>query len=207
MAYTLASLTDAVESMLKDSSNQYWSTDEIEDAIRWALAEYSAVNPRRLDSSIDDAAGSREYSLTSVAGLLKVTRVWWPYDSADPAYPPNLAPWYMLDDDTLYLDSESEPDGTGQIRLFYTAGRTIDGLDGATETSVNDLDCELLIVGAAGRCVLTKSRESIDTINVSSEVAGDWESWAIARGKEFRAGLMRVAERERMAGDARISWG
>jgi len=207
MAYTLASLIDAVESMLKDSSNEYWSTDEIEDAIRWTLAEYSAVNPRRLDSTIDDVAGSREYSLTSVTGLLRVIRVWWPYDSADPAHPPNLAPWYMLDDDTLYLDSESEPDGTGRIRLFYTAGRTIDGLDGATETSVSDLDCELLIVGTAGRCALTKSRESIDTINVSSEVAGDWESWALARGKEFRAGLVRVAERERMAGDARIRWG
>jgi len=207
MAHTLTSLIEAVGSMLKDSSNTYWSADEIEDAIRWALAEYSAVNPRRLETTIDDAAGSREYSLGSITGLLKVTRVWWPYDATDTVYPPNSVQWYMLDDDTLFLDAQREPDGTGKIRVFYTAGHIIEGLDGALATSVDDMGCQLLIIGAAGRCVLMKSREAIDSINVSTEVARDWEHWGLARAREFGDGIERVMNRERMVGDARVGWG
>jgi len=207
MGYTLATMTDAIEALLKDSSNEYFSTAEIEDAIEWALATYSYRVRRRAVGTIDDVDGQREYSLSTLTGLVQVTRVWWPYDSSDPDYPPNWVQWYMIDDDTLYLDVETEPDGTEVIRVFYTKGHTIDGLDSATETTPDDMGCELLIVGAAGRVVLSQSREAIDAINVSSEVTGDWEGWARARLKEFYEGLDGVVSSERMVDDARVSWG
>ena len=207
MAYTLTTMVHAVESLLKDSANDYWSAAEIQDAIEWAIAEYSYRMKRRLKATMDDVDGSREYDLSSITGLIDVTKVWWPYDSTDPDHPPNWVPWYMLDDDTLYLDVDTEPDGTQVIRIFYTAQHTLDGLDAASSTSIDDMGCELLIVGAAGRCVLMKSRDVIDAINVSSDVTGDWESWGRARLKEFYDSLGRVVSHERMVGDARVSWG
>jgi len=207
MAYTLSTMTDAIESLLKDSSNTYWSTAEIQDAIKWALAEYSYRVRRRQVTTINDVDGSREYSLTSISGLMQVTRVWWPYDSTDPAHPPNWVQWYMLDDDNLYLDVDTEPDGTEVIRIFYNSEHTIKDLDSATATTLDDAGCQLLILGAAGRCVLTQSREVIDAINVSEEVTGDWESWGRARVKEFYEGVDRIVSSERMVGDARVSWG
>ena len=207
MAYVLTTMTDAIESLLKDSSNTYFSTAEIQDAIEWALATYSYRVPKRSIGLIDDVDGQREYSVATLTGLTQVTRVWWPYDSTDPGHPPNWVQWYMLDDTYLYLDVEDDPDGTEVIRVFYTAEQTISGLAGKLVTTPNSMGCELLIVGAAGRCVLSKSREVIDAINVSSEVTGDWESWGRARLKEFYDGLDTIVSTERMVGDARVSWG
>jgi len=207
MAYTLAGLIDAVESMVKDSANDYFSVAEIEDAIEWALAVYSYRVRRREKGTIDDVDGEREYSLATLSGLLQVTRVWWPYDSTDPDHPPNWVQWYMIDDDTLYLDVETDPDGTEKIRVFYAVGHTIDGLAGESVTTPDDMGCELLIVGAAGRVVVSKSRDAIDAINVSSEVTGDWEGWGRARVEEFYETLDGVVSSERMVDDARVSWG
>ena len=207
MAYTLATMTDAIESLLKDSSNDYWSTDEIQDAIEWALAVYSYRVRRRITGTIDDVDGQSEYSLSTLTGLMQVHAVWWPYDSSAPSHPPNWVQWHMLDDATLYLDVDDEPDGTEVIRIFYNGPHTISGLASATETTPDEMGCELLIVGAAGRVMLSKAREAIDTINVSDEVGGDWESWGRARLKEFHDGLDGIVSNERMVGDARISWG
>lgn len=207
MAYVLSTMTDAIESMLKDSGNDYWSTGEIQDAIEWALATFSYRVPRRATGTINDVDGEREYSLATLTNLLRVTRVWWPYDSADPGHPPNWVQWNMVDDTRMYLDVDDDPDGTEVIRVFYSASHTISGLAAATSTTPDDMGCELLIVGAAGRCVLTKSRDVIDAINVSEEVAGGWESWGRARVKEFNEGIESIVSNERMVGDARISWG
>ena len=207
MAYTLSTMTDAIEAMLKDSANAYWSTAEIQDAIEWALAVYSYRVKQRAIGTINDVAEEREYSLDTLTGLVEVTRVWWPYDVTDEAHPPNWVQWYMLDDDKLYLDVGTDPDGSEVIRIFYTKAHTIDGLASATATTPDVMGCELLIVGAAGRCVLTKSREVIDAINVSSEVTGDWEGWGRQRLKEFYETLDGVVSSERMVDDARVSWG
>jgi len=138
---------------------------------------------------------------------LQVTRVWWPYDSSDPDHPPNWVKWFMLDDDTLYLDVPTEPDGTQVIRVFYTKAHTIKDLASATETTPDDMGCVLLIMGAAGRVVLSQAREVIDTINVSSSVTGDWESWGRTFMKDFYDGLDQITSSERMVDDARVSWG
>jgi len=207
VAYTLSTMTDAIEAMLKDSDNDYFSVAEIQDAIEWALAVYSYRVRQRKIGTIDDVDGQYEYSLSTLTGLEQVTRVWWPYDSSDPDYPPNWVQWYMIDDDTLFLDVDTEPDGTKVIRVFYTKAHTIKDLASATETTPDDVGCELLIVGAAGRVVLSQAREVIDAINVSSEVTGDWDSWGRARLKEFYEELDRITSSERMVDDARVSWG
>jgi len=208
MTHTLSSLTDDVEALLKDPSNTYFSTDEIQDAIEWCLTEVNRVYHQREDTTIDDVEDTREYSLSSITGLVAVTEVWWPWDASDPTYPPPRVHWFMLDDDTLYLDVDDDPDGTEDLRIFYTKDHTIEGLDGASSTTLDDYACELLAIGAAGRVVLGQGREAIDTINVSVEVAGDWEAWGRGRLEEFRRGLEGLRGREiGRSGDARVSWG
>ena len=43
MATTLAILRDRVEAALQDTENTIWSTDDIDESIRQALAEFSKV--------------------------------------------------------------------------------------------------------------------------------------------------------------------
>jgi hypothetical protein len=86
---TLAELRDRVEVTLSDATNTIWSTDVLDEAIQSALDEYSQVLPVKAVEVITLTAAGREIDLSGVAGLLKVTEVWWPYDSTSEVWPPN----------------------------------------------------------------------------------------------------------------------
>ena len=47
MNATLTTLRDRVEQILADSGNAIWSTDDIDEAIRQAVHEYSKTRPLR----------------------------------------------------------------------------------------------------------------------------------------------------------------
>ena len=48
----LATLRDALETDLDDAGNAIWTTDELDRAIRRALRDYSAAQPRRAETSL-----------------------------------------------------------------------------------------------------------------------------------------------------------
>ena len=59
MTATLTTLRDRVELMLADSGNSIWSTDDIDEAIRQALHEYSKTRPLRAVSTVTLSADGR----------------------------------------------------------------------------------------------------------------------------------------------------
>jgi len=181
MAHTLTTMIAAVESDLKDTGNAIWSDEELTRAIRRALYDLSRVKPLRAVATMDDADGSREYDLSTLSGLLDVIEVWWPYDADDPSYPPARVAWRMLDGHTLYLDTADEPDGTSQMRIFYTRLQTINGLDGEESTSLNPDEEEMVILGATAYAALSKGVDVIGTVTASEATPAQWESWGRAR--------------------------
>lgn len=202
---TLSQLRDLVESDLADSSNLSWSTAEVDRAIRQALYRYSQVRPLQVIGTLT-AGNTREYSLTTLTGLIDVTAVWWPYDSSDPEYPPKWVDFELWDDNTiLFLKSADRPNtGDDPLRVFYTTRHTIKDLDSATAGTYFEEDEEALVLGASAYAAVQRARYVTDTINATSEVPASFKAWARDRMKEFEQELERIGRRVIRHYDSRV---
>jgi hypothetical protein len=196
---TLVQLEARVSARLVDAANSVFAVATIDEALRTALAEYSAVFPLTLDSSITLGAAGREISLTSLTGLINVLDVWWPYNSAVEAWPPNQVPgfhvWWNNAVPFLLISSQSgaQPASGDKVRVWYTKQHTIQSLDGAGATSVMSLHETGLVTGAAGYAAASGMIDQIGTVRVDpSEVPGLRE-WSQDRLLEFRAWLAALA--------------
>ena len=145
----LTDFRNLVEGDLTDAGNATWTTTEIDRAIRRALFRYSEVRPQEVIASLAAAAG-REYSLTTLTGLIDVQRVWFPYLSTAPSYPPNWVEFELWDDRTvLYLKVGDCPVvADDPLRVFYTIAHTIAGLDAAATGSYFEEDEETIVLGS-----------------------------------------------------------
>jgi hypothetical protein len=125
-----------------------------------------------------------------------VTRVWWPYDASNPSYEPNWVPfeqWGLGPTATLFIKSASEPAASDGIRVWYERPCVLNGLDGASTTTL-PADAEtLLVTGAVG--YVTEER-------IMEEPATRWripralKEWGLARLQDFEQGLQAYAQRE-----------
>src|SRR5512143_2151234 len=100
MATNLASLRDRVERILADASNAIWATDDLDEGLRQALAEYSKIRPLSAVTTVNVVTATHELSISTVTGLIGVTRVWCPYTAASPEDPPEWCAfehWVDLD--------------------------------------------------------------------------------------------------------------
>jgi hypothetical protein len=176
-----------------------YDQNDIDEAIRWALGRYNEIDPETTITTLNLAATSREISLATLSDLLDVKQIWWDYDAADPAYPPNWRDFELWPGDILYIKSDSEPTSGDVVRIWYTRLRTIYGLDSATTTSVEDDAETLLVTGAAGYAAATRIHQE-DPAHTPKK----FREWADARLEQFEQGLRRVARRQaaRLSGTA-----
>ncbi|MEA3408374.1 MAG: hypothetical protein U9R48_09905 [Chloroflexota bacterium] len=205
----LTTLTARVAADLKDAAHATWSAEEIAQQIRRALQLYNEVAPRRLAGTLDTVAGQREYDLSSLPNLADVVDVHYPYDVTDPPYPPHRAPWRLLDASTLYLEVAVAPSGAAgeTIRVFYTAPHTIDGLDGASATTLPAWGEHLVVLGATAYCVQQRAQAVTGTVTVSERTPDQLAAWAEARRAAFRRELARLRAHAAQVGSARVAWG
>jgi len=202
---TLSQLIDEVEQELKDTGNDQWSTDELTAHIRRAMRAYNRVQPRRTQSVISTSDGEREYSLTSLSGLMEVLEVWYPWDDSDPQYPPQRPAWSILYDDTLRLEVADAPtgDGTDDVRVFYTIPHTINGLDGEDTTTLDDQEEQLIVLGASAYAASQMAQALIGTVTVTGRTPEQYVDWAAGRLRAFEQALEQLRQRAIIAQDAR----
>jgi len=201
----LADLINYVEADLTDITNLTWSTTELTRALRKALYRYSQVRPQQAIGTLT-AAASREYALTTLTGLIDVERVWWPYLSTAPDYPPKWQDFEMWDDRTiLFLKSENCPAvGDNPLRVYYTKLHAIKDLDAAAAGTYPLEDEEVLILGGAAYAAVQRTRYVVDTVNPSVQTPEAWSQWAQKRMADFEHELKRVATRLERYNDSRI---
>ena len=204
MPSTLAELRTRVLQLLSDTGSAIYVAGLVDECIRHALADYSAVLPQELDTVITLAAAGREVDLSALSGLLGVTQVYWPYDSlaTDETWPPNKIRGYrvMWDDASPILHftqiDGAQPQASDEIRVWYIAKQTINGLDAETVTTIR-LDHESLVVlGAAGYAALARAADLIETAGVDLYQVGLLGSWGQKMLKDFQNKLasLRGAE-------------
>jgi len=205
---TLTELIAQVELELKDTGNARWSDDELTAHIRRAMRAYNRVDPLRLVAVLPTSVGEREYSLAGLTGLMEVTDLWYPWDEDKPTYPPPRPQWSMIGDGVLYLEVEAPPagDGTDDLRLFYTAPHAIQGLDGASATTLDAQGEELVVLGATAYAAMQLAQSLMGTVTVSGWTPRQFQDWATARVKAFELGLEQVRRRAVMAQESRTAW-
>lgn len=199
----LTTMRDNVEQDLDDAGNAVWTAMEIDRAITRALNEYSKANPQHAVTTIAVTSETREFDLSSISGLLRAAKVWWPYTASDAEYPPSwvrFRGWAKR----LYLETDNAPQNGDTLRLYYLKKQTIDGLEGATVTSVAGDDEELVILGAAAYAALQKGRKAVGSVGVSESTPEHWRAWGNERLAEFKAGLDFVRHRGAGEDDPRV---
>jgi len=199
----LAELRDLVELDLDDSSNAVWSTGDVDRAIARALYEYSQVNPQRAAGTVTLAADGREISISSLTGLTRIVRVWHPYTAADPEDPPEWRRWDLWGTTLRIIDGD-EPASGEVVRVFYFKEHTINGLGGASSTTVPAEDERVVVLGAGAYAALQKARSAIGEAGISTDTPKHWLTWALNRLDHFNTALGLVRARELRRVDRRV---
>jgi hypothetical protein len=206
----LATLRGLVERKLWDETNAVWSDDVIDQAIWEALDEYSRMLPLAAEEVLTLAAAGRSIDVSSITGLLSVTRVYWPYDSSEEIWPPNQVKGFRLDwvagDPYLVLTAYdgTEPQTGDEVKVWYTCRQTIEDLDLATGTTVPALHESLIVLGAAGYAVQGRGLDLLRISEIDPDLVTKYEKWAEGWLQEFRAKLEQLRGESARAGE---SWG
>ncbi len=128
---TLTTLRDRIETTLQDATNQRWAAGDIDEAIENALEQWSRREPHIDEATVTLGADGREIDISGVTGLMRVEKVWFPYDSTDPAYPANWVQFEVWPGPILYIDEPTEPDSGQKARIWYSKMQAIQGLNAA----------------------------------------------------------------------------
>jgi hypothetical protein len=194
MPTTLTTLRDRVELILADSSNAIFSTGDVDEAIRRALHDYSAVNPYRKIGTITLAADGREIATSTLTGIIDVAEVWCPYDSSDPEFPPYRRPFrFWKDIAKLYVIGSYEPQSADVVRVFYTALHTLNGLDSETSTTLPAEHDSIVALGASGYAAQSRALDISEQISVDRDTANRLKDWAELQLHRFADALTAVA--------------
>ncbi len=199
----LAALRDLVEADLDDSGNAVWATGEIDRAMTKALHEYSLIRPQQIAGTITLAADGREVSISTLTGLTRIVRVWYPYTSTAPEDPPEWRQWELWGS-TLYILDGDVPADTLKVRVYYHKAQEIKDLDGAAATTMPAEDEETVVIGAGAYAALEKSRSSVGEAGVSTDTPAHWLDWATGRLDAFKAQLQEINRRETLKIDKRV---
>ncbi len=190
---TLSTLRDRVELMLQDTGNTIWAEGDLDEAITQALDSYSKVIPHRTIGTITLSAGGREIDISSLTGYLKVERVWWDYDSADPAHPPNWRDFEVWPGDLLFINDAEEPASGDVVRVWTTVPQALKDLRSATATTFAADDESLIIVGAAAIAAMQRAIELAETLTVDGLSNRRLRQWAVLQMDVFEVGLAMLA--------------
>jgi hypothetical protein len=102
----------------------------------------------------------------------------------------------------LYLDNAEgdEPQMGDELRLWYTASHSIDGLDGADITTLPGEHETLVASGAAGHAALARGVDLIEITSADLYGTGLLLVWAQRKLKDFREALEKVKRAHTRAG-------
>jgi len=118
-AKTHSEIRDAIEAILRDSTNTVWTTAEIDQQIEYALDEVSGYVPYLVkDESLTFASATRELDISSVQDIIYIDKGEWLVDKT----PPNYRGFDWLDAHTIRLRVDSLP-ASGDYCYLYLAKR------------------------------------------------------------------------------------
>lgn len=186
---TLTTLRDRIEARLQDASNARWAEADIDEALEMALEQWSRRDPYLAEATLTLSADGREIDISSVSGLMRVEKAWWPYDSTTPGYPASWCQFEVWPGPILYIDDDTEPASGEKVRIWYSKMHTVDGLNSATATTLPAEDIGYFVNGVAAFAAQMRAVELAETLSIDSQVVTRLTEWAKEQSKNFRYGM------------------
>lgn len=205
----LSDLRTNVLSLLRDAEKHVFSDDEIDQAIRMALLDYSEALPKTGAAVLTLACDGPEVNLSGLPAFRAVVRLYWPWDASLPygrqepnrvlgweTYTSGGSAWALLS-----VRGGQIPPAGSQMRLHFTYEHTIAGLNGAGQTSLPAAHLELLGRGAAGYAFLCRAADLGDVLDkdLCERLGGRLLD-------SYRAMLADLAANSQRAGSAILQW-
>ena len=166
MTLTLAQYRTRVSELLDDPTNARYTTAQIDTALRTALIDYSVIRPVKRTYQLD-TTGAEVIALPADFAAMQITRIQlW---NTNPNQMVDLAFFVRLVDEqwTIEIKDTCYPAGF-VLTITYTARHTIDSLDSASGTTVDDDN--LLCLGAAGYAAQSRAVSRAESINMQPAV-------------------------------------
>jgi hypothetical protein len=164
----LAAFRVSILALLSDASNAIFSMNDVDQALRWALGEYSQKRPliRTYQFSVDATTGVHTLPADFITRHITKVELW----NDDPDSIEDLAYYAYQRDEQWFIETMYEVSAGEVLQVSYSAVHTVDGLDAAAGTTVPAADEHLLHVGAAGRAAQMRALDRIETINMNKDV-------------------------------------
>jgi hypothetical protein len=204
MTATLESLRNRVENILADATNAIWTTAALDEAIQRALEQYAKPRPFEKIGTVSIFTAGYEVDVSSLSGILNVSRIWCDYTASNPEDPPNQRAFEYWPDSQIVRVVGYEPQSGNVMRVFYTTQQTLNGLSGATETTFPADDEGLIALGGAAYAATTRSVDLTEQVTLDRTTAAQIRAWGLATMQEFTAGLKRVTARHALQRSALV---
>jgi hypothetical protein len=183
----LAAYRTAILALLSDPTNVIFSNTDVDQALRWALSEYSSKRPliRTYIFTVDATTGVHTLPADFVTRHITKVELW----DEDQDSIIELTFYANQLDEQWMINTSYEVAAGEVLQISYSAVHAIDGLDGAAGTTVPEADETLLQVGAAGRSATMRALERIETINMNPDVVKAYRDIGADYISQFSTGL------------------
>lgn len=157
----LTEIRNRVRKHLQDGYELEWDDATLDEAIRQSLDIFSRFHPRLCEALVPLPAGkgpgafAGPVDLSGLPGLIDVVNLTAPQPPVDG--PARLCRFQLvMDANAPRLNLwDLPPDAGLEARVVYTAGYTLEGLDGAAETNLSPSNSGLLVLGAYAHALKT----------------------------------------------------
>jgi hypothetical protein len=168
----IATYRIAVSTLLYDPSNVIFTTAEIDQALCWALLEYSYKRPlvRTYDYSVIGKTTIHTLPADFVTRQITMVELW----DSDPEKIYELTAYCYIKDEQWVIETRSEMKTGDVLQISYSTVHQIDGLDSAAGTTIPLADETLLEIGAAGHAAQMRSAGTIESVNMNAGVNRDY---------------------------------
>lgn len=197
MSFTLTDARADLDALLASAVDAATWTNALKDeALRAALAAYSLHGPVYESTVILDAGGAEQDIAALLPGLLAVEAVAWPWSDGAPfaaqvaSWRPSGAPGRVY-----FEEGGGIPAAGDAARVRYRLTHALDGLDGATATTVPDAHRRTLAAGAAATACELRLRQIGENPAIPASAAAALGAARARFAREFDAALALSAAR------------
>ncbi len=187
----IATFRTAIAKLLDDSTNARYSNDQIDQALRQALQEYSRVRPYLQTYNVN-GTGERVLEMPADFQPIRISRVDYHDENDSPQV--ELAFYSYHQDGSWFIElADQVLAATESIDVSYLSSHQIDGLDSAAGTSVPAEDENAVQQGAAGYAALYRAVSRAESVNLQPAVQKQLLELSQAFLRAFRAAIAKRA--------------